>query len=275
MGRDQRRKIDWKLAGLGALAVVTIATAGFALQSQPAPAPEAIAPAPSVTITPAAVRAEMVPDQASALAAIRALVTGPEPLVISVMGDSTGNATGEWVDLWAAGLAQYGTVTLHQWDEKAGAWKAQPKVAAGPARGITIWNASHPGANYNYPLQRLDVMSPEKPSILIHSFGHNVGAQRADAGAMDLFAALEKKWGGEIPTAIILQNPARNTRELPTQHSVDALRDWAGRAGYPVIDVNTAFKESGESLGMLLIDDVHPNPAGQRIWADTVIAALS
>jgi hypothetical protein len=207
------------------------------------------------------------------LGAIQSTITGPDPVIISVLGDSTGNGPGEWVDLWATHLAKYGTVTLHQWDQPTNAWSPTPKVVPGGPKAITIWNGSMPGSTYVYPLERLDAMQPEKPSFVILNFGHNMAAKSADAGSADLLATVDKKWGASVPAAITLQNPAQGERELRTKASVDALTAWAPKAGYPTINVNKAFVDSGP-IAAYLQDVVHPNPAGSQIWVDTVIATL-
>lgn len=268
MRATKKQKLQY--GGLAALTAVSIGVAGFALldQSPPVSSPAPVVSLPVTTPAPAP-----TVDPAPTLDAIRAAVAGTESLVISVLGDSTGNAKGEWVELWSQHLAQYGTVTLHQWDDKAGAWNPKPIVVPGTDRSITIWNGSHPGANYTYALERIDIMQPEKPSFLIHSFGHNKAAQLADGGAMDLLLAVNRKWAAPVPTVVVLQNPSQNAREFNTKESVDVLRAWAPRAGHPVIDVYGAFEAAG-NLPSLLSDDVHPNPAGQKLWVDTVIATL-
>ena len=271
--RKTKKRPSQKLQyiGLGLLAAVTFAVVGFVfLRPEPVAEP---APVRSVTAPATTQAAAPATDPAATLAAVKGMVTGADPIVISVLGDSTGNAKGEWVELWSQHLGQYGTVTLHQWDDKSGAWNPKPIVVPGPERSITIWNGSHPGANYMYALERLDIMQPEKPSFLIHSFGHNKAAQLADGGAMDLLATVDKKWGAPVPAVVVLQNPSQNAREFNTKESVEVLQAWAPRAGHPVIDVYGAFEAAG-NLPSLLADDVHPNPAGQKIWVDTVIAAL-
>lgn len=266
------RSFGLKFILLGLLAVAALTVTGYALVRIPvnvateAAQPVKIAvPTPSATASPGA-------DPAQTLQTVRALVSGKDALTISVLGDSTGNSTGEWLDLWAKDLTAYGTVTIHMWDEKAHAWLPTPTVYQGGERAITIWNGSQPGSTYVYALERLAVMQPEKPSFMIHNYGHNKATQRTDAGAMDLMAAVDAKWG-KTPAVVILQNPSRNSRQLTSAYSVEVLRGWAPRAGYPVVDVYSAFRDAG-ALDTLLVDDVHPNPAGSRIWADTIKAVL-
>lgn len=257
-------------------AAASLALAGSASES---PAASAKANDYESSQTPAESTSTPAPiaNAAATRAKIQELIKGPGTLVISVLGDSTGDKSGEWVDLWAKHLAKYGTVTLHMWDGKAADWSPKTITYPGPARQITIWNGSKSGADHQYPLERLSKIQPVKPTFQILSYGHNYLALRADSGAYDLLGQLSTKWGVPVPTAITLQNPARGAREARTLASVTYLKEWAATR-YPVIDVYTAFKAAGGSnLPALLLNDrtgVHPNPAGQKIWADTAIKTL-
>lgn len=257
---------------ISVLALGTAALAGIALfQATDAGTPQVSAAA--TTSDSAAGPAQAAPEGAVTVRDLRAMVSSPDALTISVLGDSTGDEPGEWVDLWARDLSKRGTVTLHFWDAATGHWKAHPTVYPGPDRPITVWNGSRSGASYAYPLEHLDRIQPSLPSFTVLSFGHNPAPRRADKGAAELLAAADAKWATRVPAAIILQNPSLGLWEQQTTGSVAALRAWAPGAGYPAIDVNAAFRAHG-GLPELLTDDVHPNSAGQRLWAATVSAAL-
>ncbi|MDR6505636.1 SGNH/GDSL hydrolase family protein [Arthrobacter oryzae] len=221
----------------------------------------------------AAVPPQAAPEDAVTVRDLQTMVSGTDALTISVLGDSTGDEPGEWVDLWARHLSKRGTVTLHFWDAATNDWKAHPIVYPGPDRAITVWNGSRSGASHAYPLEHLDRIQPSRPSFTVLSFGHNPAPERADRGAAELLAAADAKWAARVPAAIVLQNPSEGLWEKQTADSVAALRSWAPGAGYPTIDVNEAFRVH-RGLPDLLTDDVHPNSAGQRLWADTVAAAL-
>jgi hypothetical protein len=235
--------------------------------------PDAAAPA-AATATPETAGPQSAgPESAANLTDLRETVSGPDALTISILGDSTGDEPGEWVDLWARDLSARGTVTVHFWDAAAADWKADPTVYPGPDRPITVWNGSRAGASYAYALEHLQRIQPSQPSFTVLNFGHNPSPDRADLGAAGLLAAADTRWAGPVPAAIVLQNPSLGSWEEQTAGSVAALRGWAPGAGYPLIDVNAAFRARGGLPG-LLADDVHPNSAGQRLWAYTVRAAL-
>ncbi len=139
------------------------------------------------------------PDGAVTVGDLRAIVSSRDALTISVLGDSTGDEPGEWVDLWARELSKRGTVTLHFWDGATDDWKAHPTVYPGPDRPITVWNGSRSGASYAYPLEHLDRIQPSKPSLTVLNFGHNPAPERADKGAAELLAAADAKWSARVP----------------------------------------------------------------------------
>lgn len=279
VGKKRKTRISpshrLQLVALAALTAVTLGVVGFVFL-RPAPVATAsgsvaFTPPPSTpTASPTAV------DSAPTLAAVKGLLAGAEPLTISVLGDSTGNASGEWVDLWAQSLTKYGTVTLHLWDAKADDWNQKVLTYPGPARPITIWNGSKSGSTHLYALQFIDKIQPEKPAFQILNYGHNNLSLRADGGSADLMRGLAAKWASDVPTVVTLQNPAVGARASQSAASVFHLRDWAARKGHPVIDVENAFNNAGNLPSLILEDGlgVHPNPAGSRIWADTVTATL-
>ncbi len=68
---------------------------------------------------------------------------------VLVVGDSSGDERGEWVDLWAQDLAINRKVTYRQWDSVDG-FTATPKVYGtsklyGSDKPMEIWNLSYQG----------------------------------------------------------------------------------------------------------------------------------
>lgn len=280
---QKNKKVDrakvTKVVALATLGVVSLGVAGAAVWKSGTSDAKIAAPTPAaVSVTPTTPAPTSAPAAAPLAATgmqdqLRALIAGTDDITISVLGDSTGDASNEWVSLWSQHLAEFGTVTMYNWNKDTNDWNAQPKIFRGNARQITVWNGSMPGVAYTYPLERLQTIQPEKPTFTIVSLGHNIAQKPADVGAAELLAAVDAKWGAKIPAAVTLQNPAQGTREQPTAKSVAALAAWLPGSGYATIDVNTAFTKAGD-LTALLADEVHPNPQGSQIWADAVIATL-
>jgi len=201
---------------------------------------------------------------------IRASVTSDKSMTISVLGDSTGNDAGEWVDLWAQHLSKNATVTLHNWKEGTTSWPTRTYGTG--TRQITIWNGSQPGSSGNYARFQLHAMQPEKPNLIIYNYGHNASPNGTSADIESLQRTANTDWKMQIPFVVTLQNAVRGTYVPVSDMSVAELKSWTTNRGVPVVDVRSAIPAS--SLGTLLIDDVHPNKQGSRIWADTVIRTL-
>ena len=205
-----------------------------------------------------------------------AVATNPT-VTISVLGDSTGDARGEWVDLWGKHLAATASVTVHFWDQRTEDWSPTTAFYPGAAgRSIEIWNGSQGGAMADYPATRLKVMQPAKPDFMILSFGHNGPTSAISPTLLATSEAVTTQWGGKIPTVAVLQNAAGEPHTEQTNNNQTALQLWATNNGVPVIDVRAAF-DAVPDITTVLKDDqtgVHPNDAGSQIWADTVTAAL-
>lgn len=220
------------------------------LSESPTPTPS---PTPSPTAPPS-------------LAAFRA-VFGDAGSVL-VVGDSTGNDPGEWVDLWAQDLGRQ--VTLRQWQAGAEQFAEAPLVyGSGPA--LEIWNLSYPGVRADYA-QRLQEV-PKAPGVVILSIGHDRSPQALRRAVRTTSEAIDDRWG-EVPTAWVLQNPSTGETEQQQEDAVTFLRSLAITERVPVIDVHRAFRKAG-SLDSLLLDASSPNDRGSRLWADTVDAAVS
>lgn len=234
---------------------------------------DAAAASKSASATPTAAPVPVGFDIASIKTA---LATNPA-LTISVLGDSTGNSTGEWVDLWGKHLSATAAVTIHLWDQDKESWRPNATFYPGPeGRSIEIWNGSMPGATADFPASRLKVMQPEKPDFVIYSFGHNGQAAAVSSHFQATSDAVTAQWGSKLPTVAIIQNAASAPRTMQTDANQSALKAWASAAGIPTVDVRSAF-DALPDLKANLVDDgtgVHPNAAGQQVWVDAVIAAL-
>lgn len=207
------------------------------------------------------------------LADARAIVSDPKGAVVSVLGDSTGNERGEWVDLWARHLGDTATVEFHQWGESPEAYPAEPYVYGSGVRKVTIWNGSKHGSQGQYARDRIRDMQPVAPDLIVYNYGHNKSADGVVADIEALNQSALSRWRYAVPFVVMLQNPAQGTREASSAAAVDALRSWAKTHGAAVVDVPAAFAANG-GAPVLLADEVHPNPAGSRVWADAVVKAL-
>lgn len=194
---------------------------------------------------------------------------------ILVIGDSSGDERGEWVNLWSQDLATNRKVTYHQWDSDAG-FTASPKVYGtskdfGSDKPIAIWNLSYLGVEADYAQNLIDV--PATPDAVIISVGHDRDLKALDRAIGSTIDAVDERWG-EVPVALVLQNPSTGSEARSQEAAVFHVRSLATKYGVPVIDAHAAFLEAGD-LENLLLDGRRPNERGSRVWADAVTAALT
>lgn len=214
--------------------------------------------------------AQEEPLKVTRLEDIQALVTGRAPLTISVLGDSTGNDAEEWVELWAKDLAVSATVTVNHWKEGAPIW---PVTSYGDGeRPVAIWNGSMPGSNGMYARERFQAMQPVKPDLIIYNYGHNMSASGVVGDIDALQRMAETRWGGGLPFVVTLQNASRGKYQAVSAQSVADLKAWAGPRNIPTIDIESVIP--AQNLEALLLDEVHPNKQGSRLWAEAVNIAL-
>lgn len=264
-----------------ALAVVTVAAVVAGLtydSSRQADAASNYSPGyviPTVALPSAQALPPRTPaDRDADLQGIREIVASPNPITISVLGDSTGNNSDEWVALWAEELARFKTVRFHSWNEGKYADDVR-QTGSGPT--VDIWNGSKPGAAASYAVENLDALQPQKPDVVLLNFGHNQQPQTAGNELSKLMIAYERKWATPLPTAIVLQNVAVEPRAERSAANVNAIARMADERAIPTLDVFAAFTASPDIASLLAGDGtgVHPTPAGSRIWADVVIDQLN
>jgi hypothetical protein len=196
------------------------------------------------------------------------------PYVISVLGDSTGNELGEWVDLIARRIsaAYRRSVTVHDWNDDTSSYGAPRTYGEGAP--VTVWNASARGKGPEYSRQWYREMAPDPVNLTIVNHSHN-SLERSVPGISELvrIAYANTEPGGGV--AVVLQNPRTDQFAARGQVTTDDLRRIYSdpNKGVVVIDVNAAFR--GRDLAQLLKPDgLHPTESGSQLWADTVASAL-
>lgn len=206
------------------------------------------------------------------LAAAREALASPDPVVVSVLGDSTSNARQEWVHRWAQDLSTQRPVTISHWDEAGQSGFVEPDVLSdtGDSSALTIWSGSQSGVDATYASDQLAVIIPESPDLILLNYGHNETVQSATSNFEELLASLRDEYG-DVPVVVVLQQPQIDDANADVR---DAISDWARSEGLGTIDVAKAFLET-DDFTTLLQDDLHPNDDGSRLWAQTVEAALS
>lgn len=185
------------------------------------------------------------------------------------IGDSTGDATNEWIYLFAQWLAtEYPThsVSYRLWSTTSYAAASALSTGSG-ANTIRIWNASvagtapihHMGSNF------AAAITATSPDLIIWNHGHNLLAQEGLAraefvGPMDqVRMALPS-----VPQAAVRQNPRRDDSLMAiTVGALDALAEDYGDLA--LIDAYSLFIAQGKA-GALYGDNLHPSAAGSQLF---------
>ena len=188
---------------------------------------------------------------------------------ILVVGDSTGAGTGAWVDLVAQDLGAERVVTLHQWDEQAEEFPDETSSYGDEGRQLDLWNLSYRGVDPDYPEHLGDL---PRPDVVLLDIGHDRSPRAAARAATVTVDAISERWG-DVPTAVILQNPSVEDEATQQRRAVRRLTRFAAEYGDPVIDVYTAFQRADPDQ-TLVDDDSRPTDDGFRLWADEVDRAL-
>lgn len=202
-----------------------------------------------------------------------------------VFSDSTGDALTEWVRLIAGRLATAWptfTVNYRIWDsgaspENYSAIVETVQTGTG-ANTLTIWNAAVPGsvANHFSGLRFTNaILQSQNPDLVILNYGHNGGTSAQTQ--VEMHNTLLGRLTAELPDIPVIltgQNPWLDGTG-GTLAKVDALASLASRRGLGFVNTYAAFLQSGTALADLMADNVHPNAAGQVVWADEVEKALA
>lgn len=201
-------------------------------------------------------------------------ILGQDDAVVLVLGDSTGNDSFEWVERWANAWADSRAVTYHLWDDTSMAWLPARQLSSdGPA--LTIWNMSAPGRPSIHAADIADKQE-QPPDLVIYNFGHNDTAGSIYTGLHEARYVTEQKWNRDSMAGVVmLQNPSLNSFRQRQAATMRSLREaGAPELGLPVVDVWAAFPDNPRELRGYLLDDVHPNADGGRLWAEVVRDAL-
>lgn len=277
----------WHDVGLGSLAVVTAALVVFTYRGV-TQAPGTLAagqPAGSVgdtsAVTSAAAENAAVTTAAprsshSRITSVRELLQQPDPIVVVALGDSTGNESWEWPYEWARRLAVTRPVTVVPWDGLTEAGYEAPlplseQTQPGGPGQLTLYVGHQDGASAAYPTQHLAELFPQAPDLVMLNYGHNNTISTIEAELDQTLTALRDSFGPTLPVILTLQQPQTGDANAQVRA---AVRDFASAHALGWIDVAASFAEHQADGEILMMDDVHPNEAGQALWADKVAAVL-
>ena len=198
-------------------------------------------------------------------------------LVITVLGDSTGNDGDEWVASLARAISEEKgrTVVYHAWNASSGSYKPPLTFGAGLSpQPVTVWNGSASGKGPTYSRVSLPTIAPVPSDVLIVSHGHNfTDAESGPAEEVELIDATAGQWARPPAVAVVLQNPTTTAAEAQAAKLEAVAATFAG-SGVTVIDVESAFRAGPDLAALLQADGTHPNAAGQAMWLGAVRQGL-
>lgn len=267
---------DRATIGVIAAIVVTILLVAATLLWQRGQTPAA-APAPKYDMSSLA--PEVTPVTNHAIAEVMPRLTDPtRPFTVVVLGDSTGAAREGWVVQTARAMgARSGKDTkVHQWSVEAepNGYLAPWGIAPGAQPGVTIWNASASGKNYEYTHNHWDEMIPipgDAVDLVILNHGHN-----EPAGVMtSLTVRTMRKAVDQFPNAAIvatIQNPERPGSDHADIHAANmsSLKAAVTNIGGEVIDVESAYYAAEGWETMFDEGNLHPDQRGYDLWSGVI-----
>jgi hypothetical protein len=274
--RNDRGFVSTVLLRVGVPVVVAGVLLSVAFATVPRPAAGTSAGADSGPAIAAEPRSQLV---SFADARDRLADTG-RPFVVTVIGDSTGNEAGEWVDLAFRELAEDldRPLVQHPWDILTDSYlpEIRSNVDAGSAP-IVVWNGSASGKTGQYSLAHFGTLVPAQPDLVIFNHGlNNVPKPQSVAPQLTaLVAEIERYWPESVGYAAILENPRFDEWAGAHATVIDNVSSWlAENQAVRPIDAHAAYRAAPSPGPLLLPDLLHPSPAGSALTAATVLDAL-
>ncbi|RWZ51592.1 hypothetical protein ELQ90_05640 [Labedella phragmitis] len=201
--------------------------------------------------------------------------------VVVVLGDSTGNEQGEWVDRAFRMLAEELDRPLveHPWNLQTARY-ADPITVNGDGDGapIVVWNGSASGKTAAYSLENYDRLVPQRPDVLFLNHGLN-NVRRPDRVGpefSDILTRTEQSWAGTVGYGTLLENPRFDDWAAAHDSVLEGVRSWLDERPFVLgIDVHEAYLAREDVATLLTVDLLHPSPAGSQVTAETVLAAIA
>ncbi|KAA0098797.1 SGNH/GDSL hydrolase family protein [Mycolicibacterium sp. P1-18] len=198
-----------------------------------------------------------------------------QPYAISIIGDSTGNYSDEWVYLLMRHIANdYGrSVTIHDWDVKQNAYTTESTFGTGAP--VVVWNGSAVAKATDYSLKWFDELAPNPVNLTIISHGHN-DPSNAASGILRLVNRAYNHTLSDGGVIVVLQNPRTDSGAEARAQALEQIRRefYDPASGVYLLDVNKAFKGAPDLPSLLRPDGIHPNQKGSKFWADAAASIL-
>ncbi|RUR00837.1 SGNH/GDSL hydrolase family protein [Labedella endophytica] len=203
------------------------------------------------------------------------------PFVVTVLGDSTGNEQGEWVDRAFRTLAEELDRPLveHPYDLTTARYGTEiTSNTDADGAPLIVWNGSASGKTAAYSLANYDTLVPVQPDVVILNHGlNNVRNPDAVGGEFsDILTRTEQSWPRSVGYAAILENPRFDDWADAHTAVLERVGTWLEDRPFVLgIDAHGAYLARSDVSSLLTVDLLHPSPAGSQVTADTVLNAIA
>ncbi|MBM6403511.1 SGNH/GDSL hydrolase family protein [Phycicoccus sp. CSK15P-2] len=235
-------------------------------ETQAAPTPSISAsPSPTPSPTP-------TPSPSSQEPALSAILASGDPVDITVLGDQTGDGSGEWVGVLAGLVAQDREVELSTLSESDPTVYDEPETIGSSGAKVSIHNGSRAGTKARYAASRIAFLVPEDSDLVIFSYGRNDTAKSVRSGLRQTADAVREQ-APDARLALVLQPPVAGDDDRAVR---EAVADVGRSDGYDVLDVAEVFIGSGEPDAYVSSRDPSVmSTVGDDVWGSTVHALLT
>jgi len=278
----------WSWVGLATLTVVAAVVVVLAVRQYRVPATpttwatpatvsgatSASVPVPSTSTLPStSATASSTPTASpTGLALANSILSAPSGASVLVIGDGTGDATNEWVAVWARDhLATNATVSYSAWGWVSSQYATAVRYGT-TGQTIDVWNASVRSPDMALEPARI-AQAWQTSSLVLLSYGHRRTPATITAQMDAVLAAIRAK-NATVPIVVMIQNPDRADTETIQRENTQKIQAWAGAHGFATVDIYSAFMADPTPRNTMVESDGSPSPQGSQLWATTLAEAL-
>lgn len=254
-----------------AVAVSGLALSGWSPRNAEA-TPTVATPAPSVAArsssAPAPTATKAPPAAARPTSRPVPRLPADRPATLAVIGDSTSNQLGGWVNLLGEQLGESRVTRVQRISQTGQSSYRAPIRYGDEGPELQVWNASTATPFAVVTDERARVVVPKRPDVVLLSVGRAADARVIGQQLSTTRSSILKAY----PQAqvVVVKQPAATPAQRP---AIAAVGAWAVQQGVPAIDVAAAFASSPGVASLQNADGI--TDAGAQLWAATVHQALT
>ncbi len=244
----------WSPRNAEATSTVATPAPSVAARSSSAPAPTATTTPPSAAVRPTSRPVPHLPAD--------------RPATLTVIGDSTSNQLGGWVNVLGEQLGESRVTRVQRISQTAQSSYRAPIRYGDKGPELQVWNASTATPFAAVTDERARVVVPKRPDVVLLSVGRAADARAIGQQLSTTRSSILKAY----PQAqvVVVKQPAATPAQRP---AIAAVGAWAVQQGVPAIDVAAAFASSPGVASLQNEDGI--TDAGAQLWAATVHQALT